>query len=104
MLAKIEEMTGPDRDIAERLHALIKATEPVLTARTWYGQPAYAKDGKVVCFFQSSDKFKTRYSTLGFSDVATIDDGSMWPTSFAVTKLTAADEALISALVTKAVG
>ena len=93
----------PDRDIAERIHALVKANAPVLTARTWYGQPAYAKDGKVICFFQASAKFKTRYSTLGFSDDAKLDDGAMWPTSFALTKLTAADEERIAALVKKAV-
>ena len=103
VLAKIAEMTGPDRDIAERLHALVKANAPDLAARTWYGQPAYAKDGKVICFFQASSKFNTRYATLGFSDDATIDDGTMWPTSFALTTLTAADESRIGALIKKAV-
>ncbi len=103
VLAKIAEMPEADRVMAERLHALIKASAPVLVPRTWYGQPAYAKDGKVICFFQSSDKFKTRYSTLGFSDDAMIDEGTMWPTSFALTKLTAADEKRIGELVKKAV-
>ena len=103
VLAKIEEMTGPDRDMAKRLHALIKANAPVLAARTWYGQPAYAKDGKVICFFQASAKFNTRYATLGFSDDAKIDDGTMWPTSYALTKLTADDEKTIAALIKKAV-
>ncbi|MEP6479656.1 MAG: DUF1801 domain-containing protein [Rhodoglobus sp.] len=104
VLQKIAEMPEADRAIATRLHELITTAAPSLVPKTWYGQPAYAKDGRVVCFFQSSDKFNTRYSTLGFSDVAAIDDGSMWPTSFAVTKLTAADEAMISALITKSVG
>ena len=103
VLAKIAEMPAGDRAMAERIHALIKASAPVLAPRTWYGQPAYAKDGKVICFFQSADKFKTRYATLGFSDDANIDDGTMWPTSFALTKLTAADEARIEALIKKAV-
>ena len=103
VLAKIAEMSGPDRALGERLHALITASAPGLSPRLWYGQPAYAKDGKVVCFFQPADKFKTRYSTLGFSDEANLDDGAMWPTSFALTKLTAADEARIGALVKKAV-
>ncbi len=103
VLAKIAEMPDGDRAIAERIHALIKANAPILSPRTWYGQPAYAKDGKVICFFQSSDKFKTRYSTLGFSDDAKIDDGTMWPTAFGLTKLTAADEARIIELVKKAV-
>jgi len=103
VLAKIAEMPASDRSMAERLHALIKATTPVLEPRTWYGMPAYAKDGKVVCFFQSADKFKARYATLGFSDVASLDDGAMWPTSFALKELTAADEARIGALVKKAV-
>ena len=103
VLEKIAEMPEPDRSIAERLHALIKATAPELSPKTWYGMPAYAKDGKVVCFFQSSHKFKTRYSTLGFNDSANLDDGTMWPTAFALTTLTAADEATISALVKQAV-
>ena len=103
VLAKIAEMTDSDRAMAERLHALIKASAPNLAPRTWYGQPAYAKDGKVVCFFQNAGKFKTRYATLGFSDAANLDDGAMWPTSFALTKLTAADEARIAMLVKKAV-
>ncbi len=103
VLAKIAEMTGSDRAMAERLHAAIKAAAPELAPRTWYGQPAYAKDGKVVCFFQAAGKFKTRYATLGFSDEAMLDDGTMWPTSFALTKLTDADEARIVALVRKAV-
>jgi hypothetical protein len=103
VLAKITEMPEADRVMAERLHALIKASAPVLSAKTWYGQPAYTKDGKVVCFFQASDKFKTRYATLGFSDDANLDDGSMWPVAFALKKLTAADEKRIGALVKKAV-
>jgi hypothetical protein len=103
VLAKIAEMPESDRVMAERLHALIKAIAPVLAPRTWYGQPAYAKDGKVVCFFQSAQKFNTRYATLGFSDSAKLDDGAMWPTAFALTELTAADEARIAALVKKAV-
>ena len=103
VLAKIAELPEPDRALAERLHALIKASAPALSPKTWYGMPAYAKDGKVVCFFQSAQKFKTRYATLGFSDEANLDDGAMWPTAFALTKLTAADEARIGALVKKAV-
>jgi uncharacterized protein YdhG (YjbR/CyaY superfamily) len=106
VLQKIAEMPEPDRAIAERLHAIIKAAAPELSPKTWYGMPAYAKDGKdgkVVCFFQSSQKFKTRYSTFGFNDLANLDDGTMWPTAFALTKLTAADEATISTLVKKAV-
>ena len=103
VLAKIAEMQEPDRAMAERLHAIIKASAPALSARTWYGMPAYAKDGKVVCFFQSAQKFKTRYGTLGFSDKANLDDGDMWPTAFALKKLTAAEEARIVALVKKAV-
>jgi uncharacterized protein YdhG (YjbR/CyaY superfamily) len=103
VLEKIAEMEGPDRDLAERLHALITTTAPALTPRTWYGMPAYARDGKVVCFFQPGRKFKTRYATLGFSDRASLDDGAMWPTSFALTELTAADEARIAELVKKAV-
>lgn len=104
VLEKIAEMPEPDRGIAERLHAIIKASAPELTPKTWYGMPAYAKDGKVVCFFQGSHKFKTRYATFGFNDVADLDDGTMWPTSFALTTLTAADEERISELVKKAVG
>src|SRR5882724_7862872 len=103
VLAKIAEMPKPDRVMAERLHAIIKASAPALSPRTWYGMPAYAKDGKVVCFFQSAQKFKTRYATLGFSDQANLDEGAMWPTSYALTELTAADEARIGALVKKAV-
>ena len=103
VLAKIAEMPEPDRAIAERLHAIIKASAPALSPKTWYGMPAYARDGKVVCFFQSAHKFKSRYSTLGFNDAANLDEGAMWPTSFALTKLTAADEKRIGALVKKAV-
>jgi uncharacterized protein YdhG (YjbR/CyaY superfamily) len=103
VLAKIAEMQEPDRVLAERLHALITASAPALSPRTWYGMPAYARDGKVVCFFQSAQKFKTRYATLGFSDEANLDDGTMWPTTFALTELTAAEEARIGELVTKAV-
>lgn len=104
VLAKIAEMAEPDRALGERLHAVIKASAPALSPKLWYGQPAYAKDGKVVLFFQPASKFNTRYSTLGFSDEANLDDGTMWPTSWALTKLTAADEATIAALVKKAVG
>jgi hypothetical protein len=103
VVAKIAEMTKPDRAMGERLHALIKASAPTLTPRLWYGMPAYAKDGKVVCFFQSGQKFKTRYATLGFSDSAHLDEGSMWPNAYALTQLTAADEARIAALIKKAV-
>ncbi len=103
VLARIAEMPEPDRGLAERLHAIVKESAPELTPKTWYGMPAYAKDGRVVCFFQSSQKFKTRYSTLGFSDQANLDDGAMWPTSFALTELTAADEARVAALVKQAV-
>ena len=103
VLAKIAEMDGPDRAMAERLHALVKGSAPALSPKTWYGMPAYAKDGKVVCFFQSAGKFKSRYATLGFSDQANLDDGAMWPTSFALKQLTPADEAKIAALVKKAV-
>jgi uncharacterized protein YdhG (YjbR/CyaY superfamily) len=102
VLAKIAEMQGSDRAMAERLHALVKAHAPALTPKTWYGMPAYAKDGKVVCFFQSAEKFKSRYATLGFSDQANLDRGSMWPTSFALKELTAADEAKLVALLKKA--
>ena len=103
VLAKIAEMPEPDRAVAERIHAIIKASAPTLAPRTWYGMPAYARDGDVVCFFQSARKFKTRYATLGFSDKANLDEGAMWPTAFALTELTAADEARITALVKKAV-
>jgi len=103
VLAKIAEMPEPDRAMGKRLHAVIKASAPALSPRLWYGMPAYAKDGKVVCFFQSAQKFKTRYATFGFSDEANLDEGAMWPTAFALTKLTAADEARIGALVKKAV-
>jgi len=103
VLAKIAEMPESDRTMAERLHAIIKASAPMLVPRTWYGMPAYAKEGDVVCFFQSGRKFKTRYATLGFSDKANLDDGVMWATAFAVTELTAAVEARIRGLVGKAV-
>ena len=103
VLAKIAEMPEPDRAMAERLHAIIKASAPALSPRTWYGMPAYAKDGKVLCYFQSAQKFKTRYATLGFSDQANLDDGAMWPACFALKELTAAEEARIIALVKKAV-
>ena len=103
VLAKIAEMPETDRAMSERLHALIKASAPALSPRLWYGMPAYAKDGKVVCFFQSAQKFKTRYATFGFSDEANLDEGAMWPTAFALTELTAEDEAKIVALVKKAV-
>jgi uncharacterized protein YdhG (YjbR/CyaY superfamily) len=103
VLAKIAEMPGPDRAMAKRLHAIIKASAPALAPKTWYGMPAYAKDGKVVCFFQSAQKFKSRYATFGFSDEANLDEGPMWPTSFALKELTAAEEARIGALVKKAV-
>src|SRR2546426_1377128 len=103
VLAKIAEMPEPDRAMGERLHAVIKASAPALSPRLWYGMPAYAKDGNVVCFFQSPQKFKTRYATFGFSDKANLDEGAMWPTSFALKELTAAEEARIGALVKKAV-
>jgi uncharacterized protein YdhG (YjbR/CyaY superfamily) len=103
VLAKLAEMPEPDRALAERIHAIIKASAPALSPRTWYGMPAYAKDGNVVCFFQSAQKFKTRYATLGFSDKANLDEGAMWPTTFALTELTAAEEARIGVLVKKAV-
>jgi hypothetical protein len=102
VLAKIAEMPEPDRVMAERLHAIIIAVAPDLSPKTWYGMPAYARDGNVVCFFQSAQKFNSRYATLGFSDKASLDEGSMWPTAFALTELTAADEARIGALVRKA--
>lgn len=104
LLAKIAEMTGSDREIAERLHALITATAPDLEPKTWYGMPAYARDGSVLCFFQPAQKFKARYATLGFNDNANLDDGAMWPTSFALTALAPADEKRIVALVERAVG
>jgi uncharacterized protein YdhG (YjbR/CyaY superfamily) len=103
LLAKIAEMPQADRAIAERLHAIITASAPLLEPKTWYGMPAYAKDGKVVCFFQSADKFKSRYATFGFTDAANLDDGPMWPTSFALTTLTTATENKIRALVNQAV-
>jgi len=103
VLAKIAEMPEPDRAMGERLHAIIKASAPSLSPRTWYGMPAYAKDGTVVCFFQSAQKFKTRYATFGFSDKANLDEGAMWPTAFALKELTAAEEAKVAALVKKAV-
>ena len=103
VLAKIAELPEPDRAMAERLHVIVKEAAPGLAPRTWYGMPAYAKDGKVVCFFQSAQKFKTRYATLGFNDAAHLDDGAMWPTAFALKALTAAEEARIAALVKKAV-
>jgi uncharacterized protein YdhG (YjbR/CyaY superfamily) len=102
VLAKIAEMQGPDRAMAERLHEIIKTSAPALSPKTWYGMPAYAKDGKVVCFFQSAQKFKSRYATFGFSDTANLDEGAMWPTSFALKELTATEEARIIALVKKA--
>jgi hypothetical protein len=106
VLAKIAEMSEPDRTMAERLHAVVKAGAPDLSPklwRLWYGMPAYAKDGKVVCFFQSAQKFNSRYATFGFNDIANLDESTMWPTAFALTKLTAADEARIAELVKKAV-
>src|SRR5215212_5431744 len=103
VLAKIAAMQEPDRAMAKRLHAIIKASAPALSPRTWYGMPAYAKGGKVVCFFQSAQKFNTRYATFGFSDTATLDEGAMWPVAFALKELTATDEARIGALVKKAV-
>jgi uncharacterized protein YdhG (YjbR/CyaY superfamily) len=103
VLAKIAEMPEPDRVMAERLHDVIKTSAPALSPKLWYGMPAYAKEGKVVCFFQSAQKFKSRYATFGFNDDANLDEGTMWPTSFALTELTAADEARIGELVKKAV-
>ena len=103
VLAKIAEMPTPDRALAERLHALIKASAPTLSPKLWYGMPAYAKDGKVVCFFQPAHKFKTRYGTLGFNDTANLDDGNLWPVTFGVKELSAAEEAKIGELVKKAV-
>lgn len=104
VLEKIAEMPEADRVIAERIHALVKAAAPKLTPKTWYGQPAYAKDGQVVCFFQAAAKFNTRYATFGFNEAANLDDGSMWATAFALKELTDADEAKLSALVKKAAG
>jgi uncharacterized protein YdhG (YjbR/CyaY superfamily) len=104
VLEAIAAMPKPDRDMAERLHALIKASAPSLASKTWYGMPAYTKDGKVVCFFKAADKFKSRYATLGFEENANLDEGTMWPTSWALTELTAADEKRIGALLKKAVG
>ena len=103
VLAKIAEMQEPDRAMAERLHEIVKASAPALSPKTWYGMPAYAKDGKVVCFFQSAQKFSTRYATFSFSDAANLDEGAMWPTSFALKELTAAEEEKIGALVKRAV-
>ena len=103
VLAKIAAMPAPDRALGERLHAIVRAVAPDLAPRLWYGMPAYARDGKVVCFFQSAEKFKSRYATLGFSDTATLDEGRMWPTSFALTELSAEDEARIAELLTRAV-
>ena len=103
LLSKIAEMKEPDRAMAKRLHEIIKTSAPALTPKTWYGMPAYAKDDKVVCFFQDAAKFKARYATFGFSDTANLDEGAMWPTSFALKKLTATEEARIAALVKKAV-
>jgi uncharacterized protein YdhG (YjbR/CyaY superfamily) len=102
-LEKIAEMPKPDRELAERFHRVVTEAAPVLSPKTWYGMPAYAKDGKIVCFFQSAAKFSARYATFGFSDEAKLDKGAMWPTSFALTELTAADEAKIASLVKKAV-
>jgi uncharacterized protein YdhG (YjbR/CyaY superfamily) len=103
LLAKIAEMPEPDRVMAERIHAIVKASAPDLSPKTWYGMPAYARDGKVVCFFQSAAKFDARYATFGFNDTANLDDGAMWPTSFALKELTAEGEAKIAALVKKSV-
>jgi uncharacterized protein YdhG (YjbR/CyaY superfamily) len=104
VLAKIAEMTPADRTMAEKIHALVKSSAPSLTARTWYGMPAYAREGKIVCHFQPAQKFKTRYPTLGFSDAAKLDDGNVWPVAYAIDRLTAADEAAIKALIRKAAG
>jgi uncharacterized protein YdhG (YjbR/CyaY superfamily) len=104
LLEKIAEMPEPDRIMAERLHAIVTKNAPNLSPKTWYGMPAYAKDDQIVCFFKSADKFKSRYATLGFEEAANLDEGAMWPTSYALTKLTAADEKKIGALVKKAVG
>ena len=104
VLAKIAEMSDPDRALAERLHAIVKATAPDLSPRTWYGMPAYAKGDKVVCFFQAAQKFKSRYATLGFSDAAKLDKGAMWPTAFALKEMTSTEEAMIVTLLKRAVG
>jgi uncharacterized protein YdhG (YjbR/CyaY superfamily) len=104
LLAKVDEMAASDRAMARRLHAIVKASAPSLSSTTWYGMPAYARDGKIVCFFQPAKKFKTRYSTLGFNDAARLDDGQIWPVAYALGELTAADEAQIGALVKKAAG
>ena len=104
LLAKLAAMQAPDRAMGERLHAIIKAAAPILAPKTWYGMPAYAKEGQVICFFQSGQKFKTRYATLGFSDKAKLDDGHMWPTAFALKELTPAEESRIVALVKRAAG
>lgn len=104
VLAKIAEMTGPDRALAERVHAIVKGSAPGISPRTWYGMPAYARDGKIICHFQPAQKFRTRYATLGFSDHAKLDDGAMWPVAYALGELTAADERRIAALVKQAVG
>ncbi|MEX2276754.1 MAG: DUF1801 domain-containing protein [Cucumibacter sp.] len=104
LLARIAAIKQPDRALAERIHAIVKTNAPSLSPKTWYGMPAYAKDGKNICFFQSGQKFKTRYATFGFAEAAKLDDGNMWPTAFALLKLTAADEARIVALLKKAVG
>lgn len=104
VLAKIAEMTGLDRDLAARIHAIVKSSAPELSPKTWYGMPAYAKNGKIVCFFTSAAKFKSRYATFGFNEAARLDDGNLWPTSFALTKLADAEEKKIAALVRKAVG
>jgi uncharacterized protein YdhG (YjbR/CyaY superfamily) len=103
VLAKIAEMPEADRVMAERLHAIVKASAPALSPKTWYGMPAYAKDGKIVCFFQAADKFKSRYATFGFDAAANLDDGAMWPVAFALTEVTAVEEARIAALVKQAV-
>jgi uncharacterized protein YdhG (YjbR/CyaY superfamily) len=103
VLAKIAEMTEPDRAMAERIHAIIKASAPTLAPKLWYGMPAYAREGKIVCFFQNAQKFNTRYATLGFNDAANLDEGGLWPVAFALKELTAAEEAKIGALVKKAV-
>ncbi|MEU6583600.1 DUF1801 domain-containing protein [Nocardia sp. NPDC046763] len=104
VLAKIAEMTGSDREIAERLHALIKSVAPELTCKTWYGMPSYVRDGKIVCFFQTAAKFKTRYATLGFNDIANLDDGDLWPVNYALQAMTPAVEARVTELVKKALG
>jgi uncharacterized protein YdhG (YjbR/CyaY superfamily) len=105
VITKISEMTEPDRSMAERFHAIIKATAPELSPKTWYGMPSYAnKEGKIICFFQAAEKFSARYATIGFNDVAMLDDGNMWATAFAITELTSAEEAKIVALVKKALG